>query len=670
MRLVLLVWLLAGALPAAAATVPVRTAEHPDFTRIVVDFVDRPEWRLDRDPDVARMVTTRPTSFDLSNVYRRIGKSRVERLWQDEDGALAIALACDCEIETFELPNQGLVLDVRQRPATAASDRAAPALDWTKVRPRAEPILPGLLQSATAPGTEADARRRRVGETRAEVSRMLARGAAQGLVETAGPTLDIDPPPDPAPVVIVEPAPAPVEEELATLYPNIRIETQIDRDSTGGSPVPGQTSCMDPALSAIEDWGTPALFADGLSLDRTGLVNEAGDPDRAAHLALVRTYLYLTFGAEAAEVLRTGPAGLPGAALLADMAAIIDGPAEAPVLARQSGCDSAAGVLALLTDGAEMPGDLRPVLSRFTAFPRHLRQHVGPRLAAALLDAGDADGALLVRNALNRAAGEGGAEPTMLSARLEIDAGRPDEAAPDLLDIVRQRSPDAAEALLLLLETREGQEREVERGILEQALALSFEAAPGTGEDLRLAVARSLIVQNDFETAVEIIRSASDGPGRSRAAALLFETIAALEDDAEFLTHAVKYSADAPVDTGLRLRIAERLAANQLFGPARVYLETGDAIPTRAERILRAEITAAEGKPRISESYIAGLEGEDVEPIRRRIATMDDAEPTAPADAAFEVDEAPDGPDISRKGREMIERSAALREELSGLLDE
>ena len=99
------------ALPAAAQTVLVRSGEHGSFTRIVVDFANRPDWRIEQTEDGVRLFAGR-VDFDLSQVYRRISRERLQSLTQVRPGVLDIVLGCRCVVETDALPNGWLVLDV------------------------------------------------------------------------------------------------------------------------------------------------------------------------------------------------------------------------------------------------------------------------------------------------------------------------------------------------------------------------------------------------------------------------------------------------------------------------------------------------------------------------------------------------------------------------------
>ncbi len=73
----------------AAGGVTVMSGEHGCFTRIALDFGHPVDWQVGRTADgYALRVPGEKPEYDLSGVYKLIGRNRIASLWVDPVGGI------------------------------------------------------------------------------------------------------------------------------------------------------------------------------------------------------------------------------------------------------------------------------------------------------------------------------------------------------------------------------------------------------------------------------------------------------------------------------------------------------------------------------------------------------------------------------------------------------
>jgi hypothetical protein len=687
---------IAAAAGAAAETIRVRTGEHPGFTRIVIETAPGTAWRLGRDARGYALDLALPDGpeLDLSGAFDRIPRTRVAALAFDAAARrLAIPLACrDCHARAFPHPRGWVVIDLADGPPPAGSPFEAPlppsaAGAAAAARP---PVPPGIDQAPDAPDAEAAAAAAagsaaslpswidallappRAGASpptadptpgrwppaagpggspaidalprsqpaadfaaaEARLARELARAAAQGLVDLAVPL------PDP-PAADSAPAPPPLPPgDPAGSPPQLDAVSAIDRDA-GGRRMSGATAadgapCLPDSTFAIEDWGGDEPPAEGIARRRAALLGEFDEPDREAVIDLVRYYLHLGLGAEAAATLRAFGAGGPEEAVLAAMATAVDGgangvapnPEASALLAAQAGCPGRASLWAVLAGAPPLAaGDRRGLVAAFSALPPGLRRHLGPALGARYLEAGDAATAGAILDALARAPGDPPPAGALLAARLDLA-----EAAADPASAAARMRAAAATAPALAPEAwAAALEAELAAGRLspaaaETAAALAVEAGPGPlGQRLARLSIRARLAAGEFATARAALAAAARPPPTPLAAvaprlwAEYFAALAAGADDATFLIEAVAARdrlREGPLPEAVRLALARRFAALG-FADEVLQLIPGDAGGEEA-RLLRAGALLDTGAAAAAVGVLAGIEGEAAERLRGR----------------------------------------------------
>jgi len=684
LRTLLLVFCLSAAAPvcgqsASAQPVNVRSGEHPGFSRLVFETDTPVGWTLGRGPGGYLLrFETAALSFDLSRVFTMIPRSRLSDIRVEAPGLLALDIAGVNHAEAFVLRPGVLVLDIKTGPAPAGSPYEAPleagppaaeaqeapaesspdpeaVADESAPAPLPEPpvrlpigvgrLAPdpviGPFLPAESPPARLDPR---VASARSELMQQIGRAAAQGLLE---PATDIsEPETDAGSSAGSESASAARESDAngdalagAGLAEglgdraNIRIETSIDQGldlpSQGqGMTVQGERCLPDSDFDLaawIDDRNPADLIADRRSKLLT--MRDSVDPDGAR--ALARTYIALGFGAEASQVLdllrpSDGPVEVWRA-----MGEILDqGQADRPeVFEGQLSCPSRAALWAALAR-PELPEaveiDEAAVLRSFSELPLHIRVHLGPLLAERFLARGDQATARRIRNAVARA-GEGSRteDLALVEAQLELAQGETGAAQERIDEVLSEGGAASPEALALQLETDLAEGRPPEADSLGLAEALAFERR-GTALGTRLLSLsiRGHAARGEFRTA--FIMLAHHGlEGQRAMASDLILALAQEGTDADFVRESFSGILTNPglnLTGEARLAVAGRLAT--LGFPARAEDMLRDLPPrgTEQERLVRAQISLAQGQPGQALQYIAGLDGEAAERMRAQAA--------------------------------------------------
>lgn len=622
-----------AALPASAETIRVRSGDHGDFTRVVLEFDRRPDWRAGRiDGGYGiELPGEEPIVADLSRAFRMIGRDRLRDVKIDApQSRVEFALACDCFAEIFAFGSQAIVIDIRdgqpdQRARhEALLDEAPEALSFVTalveapsepplvrieeiahIRPAglsAVPVLqvPGPLPSASIPderfrprdGMEFDKGRGTdiglVGLNMlaadggaiddvavAALSEQLARAISQGLIDPveSGSIVRSD------------------GEEATSGSPrrNFMVQTGFDRDLMVSSGQVASTSlgsrCITEQLLGLGEWGDPKQARDlgrlrGAAIAEDGALTDTGARD------LARYYIVLGFGSEAAMLARRLPPGTERELLLA-MAEVIDrGQSPAPILDGQLQCNGEVALWAALArpfEASEAPRETETILAAFSGLPYHLRLHLGPILSERLRAAGQTSAARMALNAVTRA-GTGSIQQDLTAARLGLTGTNASEARNELERLSHGTDMASAEALLELLLDAERRGVPPKPAWIDDAPSL-IRATKGTelSKALSLAALRGHIPLGRFDALR--LRLITEQPGvteqtRGEISILALSAAVMDADDETFLRTELAFSPDAPprlLEPGVALTVAERLAGLGLPFKALEYLPESPA---------------------------------------------------------------------------------------------
>ena len=626
--------------PSPAEPVRVRSGEHPGFSRLVLEFPDRPAWSVrEKDGRVEVVVTPAGWSFDLSQVFERIPKSRISDVTATESG-LALVLGCTCRVTAFEVRGAALVIDV----ADASSDADVTAVELTTavdalstggaassetVSPLIEPVepkpsapLPAWTDSISAAPRAAspaalppaapdalpspDAAPGRNTSTLDRLAEGVARAASRGALRLA-PRPDSSAAPD-TPVVSIGGA----------SEANLRLRIPGEEEWTGE---PAQDArCLGDHGFDLAAWSPPGSDPAALIASARGRLTETMDNvDEARAVDLARLYIALGFGAEARAVIALLAPRSEQADVLGALAHIVD---DDPILIAglddQVDCPGRAQLWIALAIGH--PGTPEDTLVAIAELPLALRRHLAARLIAIFLEAGDPATAEAIRATVQRAPGPHGDGFELASARIDSELRSPAGIA-KIRDLSQGASPVADAALELYLalgneadspaeppvlaqaETRADDLRGTESGArLEAELIL---AAIRTGDfDLAgsrlanaLAAKRLPDAREDDLVAQYVTALASNATDE-----VLLVNAAAFED--AFAAHSVRGSSAS--------ELARRLVDLGFWRLARAYAATDQSL----DLALEAELRLQAGDPDAALALIDGL----AEPDERHLA--------------------------------------------------
>lgn len=626
----LLALLLLAAAPALAREGgPIRTGEHPGFTRVVMEIEPATEWSLEtRDGQATILFPGRPIAFDLSGVWERIPRTRVAAIAADrgpEGARVTLGLGCDCRVAASFVGARLLAIDVIDRGAMIAPPQ-------------------GRETEAAREARETEA----VASAEAALARQIAHAIDQGVVTLTPGAAPPKPEPAPeaetktaAPAVSAPPArpvaqaaaPDPAERALAE---QIAAITVYDRDDATLAAlrvaVPPPEVCLPDADLDIAAWTDGTGYAAEAARLRRRVVGEFDRPDPAALRALARLEIRYGFGLEAeADLAAFSDADLPDRATLADLARAVEGRPVAPEgpLALAEDCPGLHGLWLALGGAAPAwrgPAQFAAVQEAFAELPVDLRQLLGPGLVGALLDEGHAPEAQRIQTISLRPGEPPTPEQALAGARLAAAQGDGLQAAADLRGLAESGAPIAPQALAELARILLAGGGTPPDGLIAD-LAAAVTVARGAAEEAELRGllvgalgARGALV----EALAEADRGAAATPAARAELMALVARAAAAADPAQ-----AGASAYAQTALGLARRIGDGVAldperriiagrlidlglpnaAIDLLAPATLR---GDAAALR----LVASAELALGRPAAALAALAGLEGPEAVRLR------------------------------------------------------
>lgn len=602
---------LVASLTAALAqdvTVPVRTGEHAQYTRLAIPMPEDAVWTVRREGrrafiDVAGLALR----FDVSQSFTRIPRTRLSNL-RARESQLELVLNCDCALRVAEDLPQLLVLDIVSTPGASAGansgpdmpDQAVPGRDIAGLAQqagrglaaqiRSQPIsaanrtdlvaqlfpirLPDMPADLDTPaGAENPLDARPAMDGAAALGQAISQAVGHGLLAPALPW----PPRDRRVEDADDPAPigpdASVPNDLA--WAQISVADSVGRARASlGARTPGDTERTCPARSEyhVGEWHDKVEQSPLIAL--ADLLSETEKPDPAAVEAAAKRLIYWGFGAEAALVLSLAPVQTPAHALLLGLAELVDKPErviEGRGLQELASCDpNGAFWAALAILPAQLPADF-PISSAVQgagALPAHLRLHLGPYLSQHLLLQGHEAESVALDSVLQRAR-------DIMPAR---DAGADEASATTTPSKDRQAeefvSVAIPETLLDTLRIANQSGAALPETTVEEIAAQVF-ILRGTaqGADMALGFAKALARMQDFSRAFEVATSrdlALPLEHQSLARDALFRELASTQSDQVFLEYLFAHDPwAAPPTPETTARIAARLEALGLNDAAR-----------------------------------------------------------------------------------------------------
>ncbi len=624
-RLIFAIWLALTTM-AAATPVVVKSGEHDGFTRLVLEYRNPVDWQVGRTDDgYALRIADNTPSYDLTETFKVIGKSRLAGISVDPDsGLLNLAIACACYAIPFEFRPGIVVIDLRdgrppkgssfEQPLTqtaqpktdtepAPPDTTTPHYDWTdqalaqlrKEQSEAANTPPLSPQPSSDPALQ---------PLHDSLLHQLSRGAAQGVVDMAKlqPDETVNPTSTPE-------APPSVRIGLGEL-PGISLSNGLpDHDMIGAQ---GQ-ACVESDRLSVASWGDDSPVLTQIAKSAEGLIAEFDKPDPAVLQRAIQFNLFIGFGAEAKQLMQAFPMDLPNKPLWQSMARLVDGrPDPGSAFIGQEACDSAAALWAILAQpklDASYHANTNAAFLAFSALPIGLRRDLGPVLADRFMAIGANHAAARVRDAILRAPGGSGPDAALLTAKIEMHQGDAAAAEVTLQQMVADSGPGTAAALMALVEARIAQDLPIAPDMVAALEAVVKEqtgsaAAPAAIHALLLAKAAS----GDMEGAFALL------PDAPEAEPKLWRILSLLGTDDAVLAYAVLVSAaPAPkLAPESAAKLAERLSHMGMADSALQWLRDQPQV----DPILSAQVQLQRHDGRAALRALTGQDSPDALSLR------------------------------------------------------
>lgn len=658
--------------PLSAQNVPVRSGEHGDFTRLVLDAPAGTGWQVEGEGRARSIVLSVPSArIDPSAVFSRIPRDRINAI-SAIGPRLNLQLGCDCSLSVFNVGQRMIVVDVKpgNEPEQGEQDRrlltfgrdfpfarmTGNALSFATSSGAAENVRSGdaapaeprqddrqipvpnnvaraalpsaigdLLVTDTFPVAPLEPDLDTAGR---EMIEQIGRAASQGLLTpvsglktaSSGGVTDTD---------VVQPRSlAPILEGQA----NIRATTSVDasaRTPNRAVDILDGRNCIPDRRMDVRSWADPSLdLVHQIGQYRSELYGEFDEVVSDAALRLAKLYVHYGFGAEAIATLELVDEKDPDKHLVGTLAHIVDGGTyeAANPMAGQESCSGRSAFWAMLSSESVNPplgSDDSSILRALNELPDDLRIHLGPLLAERMLALGNSE---LSRNALrmaSRAVDAPTEQMEIADAQLLLSAGKTAEAKEKLTSVANSDGDLSPAALIALIDTEMDEMGSVSASIASHIEALlrenkGTEIEPG----LRRALTLAFALGSDFAAAADTLADSyahSTGADREKFEADYFRLLADRANDADLLKGVLTAKASVPsnVDKVTGNRIAERLIEAGLPEHAEEFLERGaEGTAGRERRILRARIALETGRPRRAEADLMGLAGPDVDSLR------------------------------------------------------
>ncbi len=658
MRFILFFFILLPVI-ASSQEIRVQSGDHRGYTRLAILFESMPDWSLGRVPGGYELRTSAEgTEYNIDSVFRRIGRNRIGSVRPLNEGDLFISVECDCYANAFEF-SEALVIDIIQGgpPADAKFEQppvnlrnlwsTSETFDGRKATEENSDILDSFnlasdgykyaywsdtllgdelfyefeasdldLEVSDLPSSTNLEPENAPTATSQQTERIIEdfiRAAEKGfvnIIESADDLLSKEGSSDGLDF-------SQIESHLASDFLGENIELDAQRSSALNSE--GEYCIEDSVFDFLgAEIGKDPL--EHVSRYRKLLFNEAGALDESSLANIVRSYLFLSFGAEARLLMSAFDIDFPNREVYWAMSEVIDeGRTLSPgPFTNQMDCVGKVALWAVLARGSLRASDEieeKSVMAAFSELPLHFRRQLGPELVERFLKIDDLNTAEAIRNSLARAPGYTGEELGLIDAEVALSAGEVQESKSILEEIVLGNQTLASSALIRLIDTSIDHGLPIDKKFLENAAALAF-ANSGTelGMDLNRVYVRALTDIGFFESALAELESGVFDQFPEVEEDLKIEvfdriSLEALPD--RFLKLVVPGPVILRLDDGgdvVRRRIANRLIQLGLTETARNQVFRGDLQLDVEDRVLLARSYLKEKRPYKAIEYLVEVQ--------------------------------------------------------------
>ncbi len=645
--------------PAGAQTVVVRSGEHEDFSRLVLQIPAEAAWHFERsERRIILNVDSPGIQFDIDQVFERIPRKRLTGLAQASPGSgLVFELGCECTVSDFVQPPGYLVIDIKDPDKNQIAARPALVLPVNQTPYRLPPgnaaastagdILPdhpnlpfptSLNPSSTViplvePGDPVkDERAHPFVPINVSEERLLAqisRATDQGL-------LDLRNPPRARasgtnqPVTMHSESRSTSDPALSPRPLPVSVTTVIDRDlalvSQNLNNIGTAKACLDSNLVALHEWGGEKPFEAEIGRWRSQLFGEFDKVDPPKALRLARAYLHYGFGAEAGRALSLIQGTEPRHQTIVALAQLIDHgrlSGQNP-FAGQQGCNSDVAMWAFLgADNWQENVNINAIQRAVARLPDHLRLHLGPKISQKFAEAGNSEAADAVLRIVTRAGVETGSGIELAKAAVSHLDGDSEAADHALTSAVAAGSEHSPDALIELIAARFRNREAIAPDLPELAAAYAVEYRRSEkSKDLRRTHAVALALAGRFPEAFQALSDITERDGqaaRVQAVNPLIALLAERADDVTFLQFSLNLGNEqkSAIPEETLNKVATRLLDLGFADHAALWLAKPTTGPDSAERqLLRAQVALAQGLPHRAMVELLGLDGPEAARVR------------------------------------------------------
>ncbi|MCV2881813.1 hypothetical protein [Actibacterium sp. XHP0104] len=599
---------------ALAEVIPLRSGEHAEFSRLVLDLPSGVDWQIETtDGEPTLVFSDALLSFDATRVFDFIPRTRLRSVTTDT-GRITLSLACDCPVDTQLLPPNKLVIDIGDPSQDHGDDQTVTLLaDSGNIavpnRHLDMPLTPGAISDGPGvplPSTES----LHLSEALRELLvQELGRASVQGLVTAPTPN---HPASEPTPLPDPPAAPG-IASETAPPTIGVALETSVDRADPGAAPAPVTDvglKCFSDHLFDFSAWFDAGDPTANLSAARRALMGEFDRVEARDVEQLIQAQLALGMGVEADQTIRTYGQELTSAAVYQALAAIIDnqpGALANPLLGQES-CDGRVALWAVLSAPDQMQTRhvaTGALAAAFSELPQHMRiQHITP-LTDVFIARDEIEVAKQLQNALSRTTSQPTETMRLSQAQTDIALGRSDQGEEalrelsyatgnlasdshlNLLDRYLDQGKAVPEPDLLAAEAYAIQLRGTEAGRQAARIAVIGYARAGRFADaLRVSQNTAIDTASLNELAISASRSAPPVEFLTNVQKLLLPPLAEKLNDAARLTIADRFAQLGFLERSEQVLSQVSRAEAAEVALARARLALSSHAPTEALRII------------------------------------------------------------------------------------
>jgi hypothetical protein len=594
-----------------AQSAQVRSGEHADYSRLVIDITVGAQWDTSTAADGFIVRISGQSGYNLGAVFDRIPRDRINDLRvAPNNQALLILSDCQCVIDAFLWKPDKLVVDVRDK----VSNRVTP--EDKPVRPSEVFTLPILTdrnrQPRSVPALIVDQaldNSSQVSDFEKIIIESIARGASQGLLQPSK--------------AIQTAQTAIIDSHISKNQPGLWAHTSIDRAQTQSLVVDMEkTTCLPDTMFDLPAWGGGMPFAPHISKLRSAVTREFDKIDPEGVLNLARGYLFYGFGREAITTLNIDRVSSQERLVVNALAAIMDGNPGNGYLYAHAKCDGPAALWAFLatSDALAVDLDRNAILRAFSALPPHLQTHLGPKLSTKFIQRGDTEAARmsLVTGTTNP---DGTIENTLAATQLQAELGAVADASNTLANLATTDTRMTPDALIDYFELAISTDQQINPEALALADIFRFEQR-GTSilGDLAAAQVAAFLATGDVSNALNIVATETEAIGPERKLALNSNAVLLASDTMDAMSFLDLAFQDVVIETDAKAQNAIATRLLELGFPERAGVlvsgaAVGDAMIER--RFLRAKAALDREDPNAVLIHLLGQSSERAVELRK-----------------------------------------------------